>query len=192
VIEAEGQIDHLLDLGNNLGTAAETGDEVTDVAVVLLDGKGQVLAGKELVFGDEAVIAFPVVGDELASGDADFIEKPLTCGIVTVTQNPGDSSLLHRIIRPPEPQLVGLFFRKCHISSSVTMAMCPDGSGSGSFRASARTHLSTATSLTFRSRAIEPKLTFAMAYSSNANAFIAAGLPRGAVAVKLHRHFLQR
>jgi len=52
------------------------------------------------------------------------------------------------------------------------MAMCPDGSGSGSFRASARTHLSTATSLTFRSRAIEPKLTFAMAYSSNANAFI--------------------
>jgi hypothetical protein len=78
VIEAEGQIDHLLDLGNNLGTAAETGDEVTDVAVVLLDGEGQVLAGKELVFGDEAVIAFPVVGDELASGHADFIEKPLT------------------------------------------------------------------------------------------------------------------
>jgi hypothetical protein len=35
--------------------------------------------------------------------------------------------------------------------------------------------LSTATSLTFRSRAIEQKLTFAMAYSSNANAFIAAG-----------------
>ena len=123
MIKPQGQIDHNGDFGDDLGAAAETGDEVTNVAVVLLDGEGQVLAGKELVFGDEAVIAFPVVGDELASGHADFIEKPLTCGIVTVTQNPGDSSLLHRIIRPPEPELVGLFFRKCHISSSVTMAM---------------------------------------------------------------------
>ena len=109
MIKPQRQIDHEGDFGDNLGAAAETGDKVTNVAVVLLDGEGQVLAGKELVFGDEAVIAFPVVGDELASGDADFIEKPLTCGIVTVTQNPGDSSLLHRIIRPPEPELVGLF-----------------------------------------------------------------------------------
>ena len=123
VINPQREIDHFLDFGDNLGLAAEAGDEVADVAVVLLDGEGQVLAGKELVFGDEAVIAVPVVGDGLASGHADFIEKPLTCGIVTLTQNPGDSSLLHRIIRPPEPELVGLFFRKCHISSSVTMAI---------------------------------------------------------------------
>ena len=51
---------------------------MTDVAVVLLDGKAQVLAGEELVFGNEAMKTFPVVGQERVAFEADFIEKFLT------------------------------------------------------------------------------------------------------------------
>jgi hypothetical protein len=51
MIDAQGQINHLHDFG----TAAEAREKMTDVAVVLLDGEGQVLAGEELVFGDETV-----------------------------------------------------------------------------------------------------------------------------------------
>src|ERR1700747_2779134 len=49
-----------------------------NVAVVLLDGEGQVFAGEELVFGDETVKAFPVVGEEGLALEADFIEELLT------------------------------------------------------------------------------------------------------------------
>ena len=51
---------------------------MTDVAVVLLDGKAQVLAGEELVFGNEVMKTFPVVGQERVAFEADFIEKFLT------------------------------------------------------------------------------------------------------------------
>ncbi len=51
---------------------------MADVAVVLLDGKGQILAGEELVFEDETMKAFPVVGQEGVPLDADFIAKFLT------------------------------------------------------------------------------------------------------------------
>ena len=42
VVNPQGQIDHLDGFGDDLGTAAETGQEMANVAVVLLDGKGQV------------------------------------------------------------------------------------------------------------------------------------------------------
>ena len=51
---------------------------MADVAVVLLDGEGQVLAGEELIFGDEAMETLPIVGQECMAFDADFIEKLLT------------------------------------------------------------------------------------------------------------------
>ena len=50
---------------------------MTDIAVVLLDGKDQILAGEEWVFGDETVKAFPVVGEEGLALEADFIEELL-------------------------------------------------------------------------------------------------------------------
>jgi hypothetical protein len=55
MIEAQGQIDHLHGFGNDFGTAAEAREKMANVAVVLLDGEGQVFAGEELVFGDETV-----------------------------------------------------------------------------------------------------------------------------------------
>ena len=51
MIDAQGQINHLHGFGNDFGTAAEAREKMADVAVVLLDGEGQVFAGEELVFG---------------------------------------------------------------------------------------------------------------------------------------------
>ena len=65
MIDAQGQIDHLHGFGNDFGAAAEAREKMADVAVVLLDGEGQVFAGEELVFGDETVKAVPVVGERV-------------------------------------------------------------------------------------------------------------------------------
>ena len=78
MIRPQGQIDHEGNFGDNLGAAAETGDKVTNVAVVLLDGEGQVFAGEELILRNEAVKAFPIVGQEGFALDPNFIEELLT------------------------------------------------------------------------------------------------------------------
>ena len=85
---------------------------MTDIAVVLLDGKGQILASEELVFRDETMKAVPVVGQECVTLDPDFIEKLLAVCIITPTQKPGQSSPLDRIKRSPKPYLVCLFLTK--------------------------------------------------------------------------------
>ena len=134
MIDAQGQIDHL----HGFGTAAETGDEVTNIAVVLLDGEGQVFAGEELILRNEAVKPFPIVGQEGFALDPDFIEELLTGGIITATKHPGDGAPTHRVIRAPNPELLSLFLRKCHISSSVRTTVSPVISGSGSVAAAVR------------------------------------------------------
>jgi hypothetical protein len=103
MIKPQGQIDHESDFGDDLGAAAKAGDEVTNIAVVLLDGEGQVFAGEELVFGDEAMETLLIVGQERMAFEADFIEKLLTGGIITPTQKPGQSLPLDRIKRSPKP-----------------------------------------------------------------------------------------
>jgi len=93
---------------------------MSNIAVVLFDGKRQILAGEKLVFRDQTVVAFPIVGDEGLAFDADFVEEFLTCGVITATNNPGDGSPSNRVIGSPNPELMSFFSRKCHISSSVT------------------------------------------------------------------------
>ena len=132
MIDAQGQIDHLHGFGNDFGTAAEAREKMADVAVVLLDGEGQVFAGEDLVFGDETVKAVPVVGKEGLALEADFIEELLTDGIITATKHPGDGAASDRVIRAPNPELFSLFLRKCHISSSVMMTVSAVTEGSGS------------------------------------------------------------
>jgi hypothetical protein len=132
VINPQGEIDHFLDLGNDLGLAAESSEKMADIAVVLLDGEGQVLARKELVFGDQPVEPFPIVGDEGFAVEADFINEPLTGFVITATQHPGDGAASDRVVRPPNPELTSLFLRKCHISSSVMMTVSALTAGSGS------------------------------------------------------------
>ena len=141
MIKPQGQIDHEGDFGDDLGAAAETGDEMANVAVVLLDGEGQVFAGEELIFGDQAVKPFPGVGQEGFALDPNFIEELLTGGIITATKHPGDGAPMHSVIRSPNPELLSLFLRKCHISSSVRTTVSPMISGSGSLAASARIQL---------------------------------------------------
>jgi hypothetical protein len=82
---------------------------MADVAVVLLDGEGQVFAGEELVFGDETVKAVPVVGEESLAFEADFIEEHLTGDVITATKHPGDGAASDRVIRAPNPELASLF-----------------------------------------------------------------------------------
>lgn len=103
VVEPEGQVHHDLAFGDNFGAAAKTGEEMADIAVVLLDEEGQVLAGEELVLGDQAVVAVPVIGNECPSLDADFVEQFLACRVITASQNPGDGSASNRVIGPPNP-----------------------------------------------------------------------------------------
>ncbi|MBV8738232.1 MAG: hypothetical protein JO007_13445 [Alphaproteobacteria bacterium] len=55
MIKPQGQIDHKGNFGDDLGAAAETGDKMTNVAVVRLDGERQVFAGEELILRNEAV-----------------------------------------------------------------------------------------------------------------------------------------
>jgi hypothetical protein len=62
---------------------------MADVAVVLLDGEGQVFAGEELIFGNEAMKALPIIRYERAAFEPDFGEVFLTGCIITPTQNPG-------------------------------------------------------------------------------------------------------
>ncbi len=120
MVEAQRKVNHFFDLGNHFCAAAKAREEVADVAVVLLDWKGQVLAGEDLVFRDEAVVAVPIVGDERLAFDADFVEELLASGVITATKNPGNGSPSDRVIGSPNPEFTTLFFRKCHISSSVT------------------------------------------------------------------------
>ncbi len=62
MIDAQGQIDHFHGFGNDFDPAAEAREKIADVAVVLLDGEGQVFTGEELILRNEAVKAFPIVG----------------------------------------------------------------------------------------------------------------------------------
>ena len=76
---------------------------MANVAVVLFDRDGQVFSGEELAFGDEAVVALPIVGDERLTFDADFVEELLASGVITATKNPGDGSPSNRVIGSPNP-----------------------------------------------------------------------------------------
>jgi hypothetical protein len=103
MVDSQRQINHFRDLGDDFRASSKSREKVTNVAVVLLDGEGQVLAGEELAFRDEAVIAFPFVGDESLAFDADFVEESLARGVITATKNPGNGSPSNRVIGPPNP-----------------------------------------------------------------------------------------
>src|SRR3954471_24204642 len=134
VQEPERRVDHVTGARGDLGAAAEAGEIVADVAVVLLDREGQILASEESLRRDQPVEAFPVVGQEDTALDADLVEKSAAGRIITPTQLPGPGSPCHWVVGPPEPNLVFFPFTKCHISSICTTSL--DGSPAGSGAAS--------------------------------------------------------
>jgi hypothetical protein len=60
VIDPQRQIHHFHGLGDHLRAAPEPREKMTNVAVVLFDGDGQVFAGDELALRNEAVITLPI------------------------------------------------------------------------------------------------------------------------------------
>src|SRR4051812_18394783 len=104
--EPERRVDHVTGARGDLGAATKTGKIVANVAVVLLDREGQVLAGEELLRRNQPVKAFPVVGQEDTALEADLVEKSAAGRIITPTQLPGQGSPCHRVEGPPEPNLV--------------------------------------------------------------------------------------
>src|SRR3954471_21874792 len=141
VQEPERRVDHVSGARGDLRAAAKTGEMVADVAVVLLDREGQILAGEELLRRNQPVKAFPVVGQEDTALDADLVEKSAAGRVITPTQLPGQGSPCHRIKGSPDPNLVFLPFTKCHISSIWTMPLDGVAEGAGASSPAARTHL---------------------------------------------------
>jgi hypothetical protein len=78
----------------------EAGEVVADVAVVLLDREGQVLAGEELLLRDQAVKALPVVGQEGVALDADLVEEPPAGCVITPTPESATFRQLRDLYRP--------------------------------------------------------------------------------------------
>src|SRR3954468_759318 len=141
VQEPERRVDHVTGARGDLGTATKTGEIVADVAVVLLDREGQILASEELLRRNQPVKAFPVVGQEDTALDADLVEKSAAGRVITPTQLPGRGSPCHRVVGPPEPNLVFFPPTKCHISSIWTMPLDGVAEGAGVPSPAARTHL---------------------------------------------------
>src|SRR5947199_10107767 len=141
VQEPERRADHVTGARGDLRAATKTGEVVADVAVVLLDREGQILAGEELLRRNQPVEAVPVVGQEDTPLDADLVEKSPAGRVITPTQLPGQGSPCHRVVGPPEPNLVSFPFTKCHISSIWTMPPDASAEGAGTVSPAARTHL---------------------------------------------------
>src|SRR3954471_14625801 len=142
VQEPERRVDHVTGARGDLGAAAEASEVMADIAVVLLDREGQILASEKLLRRKQAVEAFPVVGQEDATRrDADLVEKSPAGRVITPTQLPGQGAPCHRVVGPPEPNLVFFPFTKCHISSIWTMPLDGVAEGAGVASPAARTHL---------------------------------------------------
>lgn len=105
MIKPQGEIDHSRTFRDDLGPAAKAGQEMANVAVVTLNRDGQILAGEQLLFRNQPMIAVPVVGDEGDPPGARLVEQPAAGCIITATQNPGHGSPADRIIGAPEPEL---------------------------------------------------------------------------------------
>src|SRR4051794_13285398 len=141
VQEPERRVVHVSGARGDLGAAAKTGEMVADVAVVLLDREGQILAGEELLRRNQPVKAFPVVAQEDTALDADLVEKSAAGRIITPTQLPGQGSPCHRIKGPPEPNLVFSRSRSATISSICPTSLDGSPAGPGAASPAARSHL---------------------------------------------------
>src|SRR3954468_23906603 len=117
-------------LGDHAGAAAEPRQPVPLAGVVALDAVGLLLADVEPPLRDQLGVGLPAVGAVEANTPAlQSLEQPLAGGLVTTAQLPVDEPSRSTIPSLPHPELVGLFFRKCHISSSSTTTARPSGSG---------------------------------------------------------------
>src|SRR5919202_2376924 len=125
VTEADEQRDrgvhHALGPGHDAGAAAEPRQPVPLPGMVALDAVRLLLADEQPALRDRLAVGRPVVRAVETDAPAfQALEKSLESGPVTTAQLPVDDPVRSTIPSLPDPELVGLFFRKCHISSSST------------------------------------------------------------------------
>ena len=74
---------------------------MADIAIVLFDGEGQILARVELIFRYKPVIAFPVAGNESLSFYSGLFGKLLAGCIIAFSKLPRDSCFSNWIESSP-------------------------------------------------------------------------------------------
>src|SRR5689334_24918335 len=98
--------------------------------MVALDAVRLVLADVEPALRDRLDVGRPIVRAVEAHAPAlQAFQHSFESGPVTTPQLPVDDPSGSTIPSLPDPEFVGLFFRKCHISSSSTTTARPSGSG---------------------------------------------------------------
>lgn len=84
----------------------EAGSAVTDIAVGLLNGHGELLAGEETMGRDQPVKALPVISDEAAASVINPVDQLPVAGSATITQHPSERATRYAVNGAPEPDLV--------------------------------------------------------------------------------------
>src|SRR5689334_10914088 len=98
--------------------------------MVPLDAVRLLLADVKAPLRDQLAVGRPVVRAIKTRVPAPHpLEQPAQGGGVTTAAFPVNHSPCSTIPSLPDPELVGLFFRKCHISSSSITKARPSGSG---------------------------------------------------------------
>src|ERR671927_659394 len=128
--ERDRGLHHALGPGDHAGAAAEAGEPVPLAGMVPLDAVGLLLSDVQPPLRDRLAVGRPVVRAVEAHAPAlQALKQSFESGPVTTPQLPVDDSVRSAIPSLPDPELVPLFFRKCHISSSSTTTARPSGSG---------------------------------------------------------------
>src|SRR4051812_39897568 len=163
--------------------------------MVALDAVGLLLADEQPASRDQLGVGLPAVGAVEADTPAlQAFRHSFEGGGVTTPQLPVDEASRGTIPSLPDPALVRLFFRKCHISSSSTTTARPSGSGSG-FRA----YTSAKRSIQAWTLGVDTPSSLAvrfidspLRYGSTASTLTRSGMPRGGVPVKFSPQALRR
>src|SRR3954447_5707218 len=197
VAEADEQRDrgvyHPLGPGDHAGAAAEAGEPVPLAGMVALDPVRLLLADVEAALRDRLAVGRPVVRAVQAHAPAlQALKQSFESGLVTTAQLPVDDPSGSTIPSLPDPEFVGLFFRKCHISSSSTTTARPSGSGFWAYAlANCSIQVITLGVDTPSSLAVR-FIDNPLRYSRTAVTFTRRGIPRGGVSVKFSPQALQR
>src|SRR4051812_16933729 len=163
--------------------------------MVALDAVGLPLADEQPASRDQLGVGLPAVGAVEADTPAlQAFRHSFEGGGVTAPQLPVEEASRSTIPSLPDPELVRLFFRKCHISSSSTTTARPSGSGSG-FRA----YTSAKRSIQAWTLGVDTPSGLAvrfidspLRYGSTASTLTRSGMPRGGVSGKFSPQALQR
>src|SRR5919202_5408576 len=128
--ERDRGVHHPHGLGHHAGAAPDPRQPVPLAGMVPLDPVRLLLADVEAALRDRLAVGRPVVGAVEAHAPAlQALEESFESGPVTTARFPVDDPSGSAIPSLPDQELVGLFFRKCHISSSSTTTAWPPGSG---------------------------------------------------------------